>query len=192
MLSYLIAFLQGILTFVSPCILPLVPVFIFYLAGNKKPGEIKSGLLIRVIAFVLGFSIVFSLLGATATVIGTFFNNNISIFRKISGSIMILIGLNFLGIVKIRFLNKSKDQNISEKNVNIVQSLIFGITFAFAWSPCLTAFLGNILVLASNQDTLLKGSSLLLTFSIGLGLPFILTSILYEKIVGAFTFIKKN
>ena len=191
MTYYIVSLSQGILTFISPCILPLLPVYLFYLAGKKSEKQ-KNSLIFNSIAFVIGFSIIFTLLGATATVIGSFFKSNEIIFRRISGILMILIGLNFLEIVKIPFLNKEKGLDANKKAPNFISSIIFGMMFAFAWSPCLTAFLGNILILASNQDTVSQGITLLLFYSLGLGIPFIITALLYDKLVGAFNFIKRH
>jgi cytochrome c-type biogenesis protein len=192
MIIYLTALLHGALTFVSPCILPMIPVFIFFLAGNKNPGQKSMKLFINSLAFTAGFSAVFTLLGATASAVGGFLNDNLTVFRMISGGFMVLIGLNFLGIIKIGFLNKSRALDPDENDVPFFSSLVFGVTFAFAWSPCLTAYLGSILLLASNQDTVIEGSALLLTFSLGLGIPFLLTSLLYDKLTAAFEFIRKN
>ena len=192
MISYLLAFLQGMLTFVSPCILPMIPLYIFYIAGDSGSKKNKGELVSNSLAFVVGFAVVFTLLGAAASLIGGFLNDNIIVFRRVSGVIMVIIGLNFLGIIKIGFLNRVREVKALKSDAGFYKALIFGFTFAFAWSPCITAFLGNTLLLASNQDTLAAGSGLLLVFSLGLGIPFIITAILYDKISAAFEFIKKN
>ena len=191
MISYLLAFLQGMLTFVSPCILPMIPLYIFYIAGDAGSKKNRSELLSNSSAFVVGFAVVFTLLGAAASLIGSFLNDNLILFRRISGVIMILIGLNFLGIIKIGFLNRVRELKPAKSEAGFYKALVFGFTFAFAWSPCITAFLGNTRLLASNQETLAAGSGLLLVFSLGLGIPFIITALLYDRISIAFEFIKK-
>jgi cytochrome c-type biogenesis protein len=189
---YVFALLNGILTFISPCILPLIPVYLFFLAGNRAPEQKDTRLFLNTLAFIAGFSVVFTLLGTTASALGSFLNGNTLLLRRISGSIMMIMGLNFLGITDIGFLNKSRGPSTVKNNIRFINSLVFGIVFAAAWSPCLTAFLGSLLLLASNQETVTGGSLLLLTFSAGLGIPFLVTSLLYEKLTAAFVFIKKN
>jgi cytochrome c-type biogenesis protein len=189
---FLLALLNGMLTFISPCILPLLPVYLFFLAGNRAPEQKDNRLLLNTFAFVAGFSVVFTLLGTTASALGSFLNENTLLLRRISGSVMMIMGLNFLGIVDIGFLNKGKGPVTVKNNARLFSSLVFGVVFAAAWSPCLTAFLGSLLLLASNQETVIGGSLLLLTFSAGLGIPFLLASLLYEKLTAAFDFIKKN
>ena len=188
-MQYLIAFLHGILTFISPCILPLIPVFIAYLAGTENTGEKPVS---NTLAFAFGFSIVFTLLGASASAAGYFLNRNLEYFRYGSGLFMILIGLNFLGIIKIGFLNRSAKLKEIKGDAGFYRSLLFGFTFAFAWTPCITAFLGNTLILASTRDTITAGAVLLFIYSLGLGIPFVIVSLLYDKLNAAFDFIKKH
>lgn len=177
----MLSFLEGILTFISPCILPMLPIYFFYLAGvaeeeDKRP----SRLLFNSIAFVIGFTLIFVLLGATATTLGSFLKENIDMLRKISGIIMVILGLNFIGIIQLNFLNVEKHFNYDFKELNFVKSIIFGMVFAFGWTPCVGVFLGSALLLAGSAESIGQGILLLLLYSVGLGLPFILCAILFD------------
>lgn len=178
---YLLSFLEGILTFISPCILPMLPIYFFYLAGVAEEGEIRRGrLLVNSMAFVIGFTIIFVMLGATATTLGSFLKENIDIFRKISGIIMVILGLKFIGIIQLNFLNVDKRFNYDFKELNFVKSIVFGMVFAFGWTPCVGVFLGSALLLAGHADSIAQGIVLLLLYSFGLGLPFIISAILFD------------
>lgn len=194
---YFLTFIEGILTFISPCILPMLPIYFLYLAGENdqnlkqlNPG--KSRLLINSIGFVIGFTVVFTVLGATATSLGHFLANHRSLLEKISGIVMIVFGLNFIGILKLNFINMEKRIDFQFKSLGFISSIIFGMVFVFGWSPCLSSFLGSALALASNSKTIFQGILLLLFFSIGLGIPFIITSIIFEKVKGAFKQIQSH
>lgn len=165
----------------------MLPIYFIYLAGEAEQNvKSKSKLFINSIGFVIGFSLIFILLGATATSLGHFLSNHRSLLEKISGAVMIVFGLNFIGILKLGFINMDKRINYQFKSLKFITSIIFGIVFAFGWSPCLSSFLGSALALASNSKTIFEGILLLLCFSIGLGIPFIITSIIFEKVKGAF------
>ncbi|ACL76011.1 cytochrome c biogenesis CcdA family protein [Ruminiclostridium cellulolyticum] len=188
---YFLTFVEGILTFVSPCILPMLPIYFLYLAGEsdkeiKQSTTAKGRLLVNSIGFVIGFTVIFTLLGATATSLGYFLSNHRNLLEKISGLVMILFGLNFIGILKINFINMEKRINFQFKRLKFISSILFGMVFAFGWSPCLSSFLGSALAIASNSKTVFQGILLLFFFSIGLGIPFIITSIIFEKVKGAF------
>lgn len=195
--------IEGILTFISPCILPMLPIYFIYLAGEAEiAGESdtdetsissnKNRLLINSIGFVIGFTLVFIALGATVTSLGHFLSNHRILLEKISGLIMIVFGLNFIGILKIGFLNKEKRINFKFSRLRFLSSIVFGMVFGLGWTPCLGAFLGSALALASNSKTILQGMLLLLLYSIGLGIPFILSAVLFEKVKGAFRQIQKH
>ena len=187
-LSYLISFIEGFLTFISPCILPLLPVYIFYLAGNAAENSSnmeyknKKRLLVNSLGCVAGFSIIFIILGATATSLGAFLKSQIILFQKLSGIVMILFGLNFIGIIRIGFLNHEKRLNFKFNRLNFINSLVFGIVFAFGWTPCAGQFLGTALLLAANSQTLAAGILLLAAYSAGLGLPFVIVALLFQKL----------
>ncbi len=171
----------------------MLPIYFIYLAGGtEKNMNSQSRLLINSIGFVIGFSIIFTLLGATATSLGHFLSNHRSLLEKISGALMIVFGLNFIGILKINFINMEKRIDYQFKSLRFLTSIIFGMVFAFGWSPCLSSFLGSALALAGNSKTIFEGVLLLLCFSMGLGIPFIITSIIFEKLKGAFKQIQKH
>ncbi|MGI6778559.1 MAG: cytochrome c biogenesis CcdA family protein [Acetivibrionales bacterium] len=194
---YIISLLEGILTFVSPCILPLLPVYFFYLAGETGRNVSiqdynKRRLIINSIGFVIGFTIIFVLLGAAATALGQFLKVHIGILRKISGIVMVIFGLNFMGILNIKLLNTEKRFEYKFKELRFINSIIFGVVFAFAWSPCMTAFLGSVLLMAGNSETLLQGVLLLFVYSIGLGIPFLLSSVILDRIRDSFKLIQRH
>lgn len=196
-LSYFLTFIEGILAFISPCLLPMLPIYFSYLAGIADENatdvlENKNRLLINSIGFVLGFTIIFTLLGATATFFGMFLKSNIEVIRKLSGIVMILFGLNFMGIFRLKFLDFEKRLDYNFKNMKFFSSLVFGVVFSISWSSCQGALLGAALLMASTSDKVWEGIILLLLYSLGLGIPFIMTSIVFEKLKGLMTFIKKQ
>lgn len=181
-LSYLLCFMEGLLAFVSPCILPLLPVYIFYLTGVSDYADIRHPRLIKnSIAFVIGLTLVFVSLGATASLLGQFLQENISVIRKISGIVMVVLGLNFAGVIRLNFLNFDKHLEYHTQKLDFFTSVVFGMVFAFGWTPCVGAFLGSALLLAGNAESIWQGIAMLLLFSIGLGLPFILFAILFDR-----------
>ena len=196
LISYILTFTEGILTFISPCILPMLPIYFIYLTGaseNKNTAAVpdKNRMLVNSIGFVAGFTIVFVLLGATVTSLGHFFESNRLVLQKISGLVMIVFGLNFAGILKIGFLNTEKRFHFKIGRLKFLSSMVFGMVFGFGWTPCLGAFLGSALLLASSSKTIIQGMLLLLVYSIGLGIPFIVSSIIFEKAKGAFVQLQK-
>ncbi len=178
------AFIAGLLTFISPCILPLVPVYIslmsskaIYRGENIKISE-RLYLFLNSIFFVLGFSTVFMILGSTATIIGQALQNYSGIVARIGGVILIIFGLQYMGLFRIRFLNIEKKFSIpSSLKTGYLSSFVIGVIFSFGWIPCVGMILSGILLLASQLDTLLQGIVLMAVFSFGLGLPFILAGI---------------
>jgi len=189
-LRLLLLFLEGVLTFVSPCILPMFPVFLMYLSDESR---LKGkSLILNLLGFILGFTIVFVTLGATATAIGSLLSSNRLLLQRIGGIVIILFGLNMAGFIHIPFLNRQSGLKMKREGNGLISSLIFGIVFSFGWSPCLGTFLGSALILASNASTMLLGMFYLLVFSLGLGLPFFITGILFSKFESSFNFIKKH
>lgn len=189
--SFIFTFFEGVLTFISPCILPMLPIYFIYLAGVKGKNT-KNTLLINSIGFVVGFTIVFVLLGATVTTIGHFLAIHKDTIRKISGLIMITFGLNFAGILKLNFLNMEKRIDYKIHNLNFFSSIVFGIVFGFGWSPCLGAFLGSALAMASNSNTMFGGMLLLFVYSVGLAIPFVISAIIFENVKVVFKQIQKH
>lgn len=183
-------FFEGVLTFISPCILPMFPVFLMYLSNeSQKKGK---DLVINILGFILGFTIVFVTLGATATAIGSTLSQNRVLLQRIGGMIIIVFGLNMAGFINIKFLNFQKGLQMKKHTGGFFSSLVFGIVFSFGWSPCLGTFLGSALILAADASTLGLGMFYLFVFSTGLGLPFLITGILFSKLEEAFNFVKKH
>jgi cytochrome c-type biogenesis protein len=200
--SYVLTFIEGILTFISPCILPMLPIYFLYLAGASNTGvsneddmetsQKRKKLIINSFGFVIGFTVVFVMLGATITVFGRFLVNQKDLLRQISGVVMVLFGLNFIGVITLKFLNVEKRINYKINKLGFLKSIVFGIVFGFGWTPCIGAFLGSALALASNSKTIVQGVILLLVYSIGLGIPFIISSIIFDKLEGTLKQIQKH
>ncbi len=196
-MEYLILFLEGIITFVSPCLLPMLPLYVSYFIGdaeatgqnnpNHKVMAFKNAL-----GFVLGFSMVFVLLGAAAGSVGSFFFKHVRLINFVTGTVIVAFGLSYLGIIKISFLNKTHKKNPALEPVKFGKAILFGMVFSVGWTPCVGTFLGSALLIAANSQTVLKGSLMLLAFSMGLGIPFIISAILLDNLMGAISFIKRN
>ena len=192
-MEYVLTFLEGIMTFISPCILPLLPIYISYFAGQSGiEKEKNTRAIINSIGFVIGFTIVFVLLGAFASTLGTVLNDYKGIISVIFGVLIIIFGLQFMEIIKIPFLNRTNKMDIKLNNINFLKSILFGIVFSIGWTPCVGAFLGSALMIVATQGEIVKGILLLLLYSIGLGIPFIISAVLIEKLKGAFSFIKNH
>lgn len=188
---YFIAFLEGVITFISPCLLPMLPIYISYFAGQEST-EAKSKTITNSLGFVLGFSIIFIVLGAFAGSIGGVLKQYGTAVNIITGSIVVIFGLNFMGVFKIGFLNTSKRINASEVKSGFVPSMLFGIIFSIGWTPCAGAFLGSALMLAASSSDVSKGIIMLLCYSLGLGIPFIISAVIIQRLKTAFDFIKKH
>ena len=193
-MEYLLLFLEGIITFISPCILPLLPLYISYFAGEneKYTRGSKSSALINSLGFVLAFTIVFTLLGTFAGTFGNFIKGQSNLINIIGGLVVVIFGINYIGIIKIPFLERSLKMNHEIRNLKFLSSMIFGIIFAIGWTPCVGTFLGAALMIAVNSQDILKGTLMLLTYSIGLGIPFIICAILIDSLKGTFNSIKRN
>ncbi len=188
-----LTFVEGLLAFLSPCILPMIPIYLLYL-GGLEGGEKGSNLrlVINTLGFIAGFSLVFTALGATASVLGTMIAEYRLLLQRLGGVVVIAFGLNYLGVLRIGFLNRSRSLGASTKDLKFWSSLFFGAAFSLGWTPCLGAFLGTALIMASSLDTLYQGMALLLTFSLGLGIPFLLTALLWGRLQKALGLIKRN
>ena len=188
-MEYLITFIEGIASFISPCILPVIPIYISYFATESKSMK-KS--IINSLGFVCGFSIIFILLGVFAGTFGKFVHEYTDYINIIFGIFLIIIGLNYIGVLFIKFLNKTKGTNQEKKNLTFITSVLFGIIFSLSWTPCVGAFLSSALILASTTGSVLKGATLLLIYSLGLAIPFIVTTLFLERMKSTFDFIKKH
>lgn len=188
-ISFLVAFWGGVISFFSPCIIPIIPAYISYTAGANVESytNFKKINFTRTIGFVLGFSIIFIMLGASATFLGGFLNRNLSLFRSISGLFIIFFGLYMLGVIKIGFLSRKHGFKAPKRKNNFLSSTLMGMAFGAGWTPCIGAVLGSILIFAGSQSTVSEGILLLGVYSLGLSIPFILTSLLlgfFTKYIG--------
>ena len=192
-MEYLISFLEGIITFISPCLLPMLPIYITFFAGGNA-AENKYRALKNSLGFVAGFTFVFMLLGIFAGTAGKLLAEHQTAINIVSGVIVIIFGLNFMGLLKISFLNKTIKMKMATKagSKGFFSSMLFGIIFSVGWTPCVGAFLGSALILASQQGSAAKGILMLLCYSAGLGIPFVAAAVLIERLKGVFNFIKKN
>ena len=193
MFEYLIAFGAGLISFLSPCVLPLIPGYISYISGSSLNELIakKNINLIPLILFTAGFSIVFILLGAASTFVGQALLQNSYELRIAAGLVIILLSLHIIGLINIKFLNFEKriDARI---NSNFYSPILIGMAFAFGWTPCIGPILGSILVLASTEESINKGILLLTFYSLGLAIPFILSGYLIQKFLIFSKNFKKN
>ena len=192
----LASLLAGILTFISPCILPLIPVYITLVTGlSVEELDNKKNLLsvfLSSFCFVLGFTTVFIFLGLSVTFIGQFFLNNMDVFRIIGGIIVIIFALHLLGIFKIKILYKQFSWLDKIKQTsNYLTIYLIGCAFAFSWTPCVDPILASILIMAATQGTVAKGTILLLIYSLGLAIPFILTALFINRFFYIFNTLKK-
>ena len=188
-MQYIIAFLEGIITFISPCLLPMLPIYISYFAGGGERSVRRT--MTGALGFVAGFSVIFVILGALADTVGSFLKEHQTAVNVVSGLIVIFFGLNFLGVFKLNLFRGSR-HNVIKEDMNFFSALVFGVVFSIGWTPCVGAFLGSALMLASQQGHVLQGMGMLLAYSLGLGIPFILSAVLIDYLKSAFNWIKKN
>lgn len=197
--SWVLAFLAGVVSFLSPCVLPLIPGYVSMVSkmsfeelteGNTK-GKI-SKIFIPSVLFVMGFAAVFVTLGASASFVGTFIQENKVLLLKISGVIIILFGLFTMDIFQIPQLYRERRFNIPHGNLGLVGTFFLGIAFGFGWTPCVGPILASILLYASTAEGAGKGALLLFVYSIGLGLPFLITGLALSRALNAFGWIKKH
>ncbi len=185
---YFISFLEGIITFISPCMLPMLPVYISYFAGgdNNKNKVLKNAL-----GFVMGFTFVFILMGAFAGTVGGLLQKYSTWVNIVTGIVVVFFGLNFIGVFKLNIF-KGINSSVNNRNLGFFSSFLFGVVFSVGWTPCVGAFLGSALMMASQQGTVLKGIIMLLIYSLGLGIPFVVSALLIDKLKSTFNFIKRN
>ena len=193
MIEIFIAFGAGLISFLSPCVLPLIPGYIAYISGSSLNEllEKKDVNLLPIILFTFGFSIVFIIFGASATYLGKFLLSNSFPLRIIAGVIIIFFSLHIIGIINIKFLNYEK-KIYADRNNTVFSSILIGMAFAFGWTPCIGPILGSILILASTTENIGKGILLLSSYSLGLAIPFILSGYLIQKFILLSKNIKKK
>lgn len=183
------AFGAGLISFISPCVLPLVPGYLSFLSGvsleqlrdAEEQQAIRGRVLANSLAFVAGFSLIFVLLGASASFIGQFLLVQLPLLSKLAGALIILFGLHTMGVLRFSWLYQEKRVQLQRKPMGILGSVLFGMAFAFGWTPCIGPILAGILTFASAQETLAQGITLLALYSLGLGIPFILAGLGFER-----------
>jgi len=200
--SFLTAFLAGLLSFLSPCVLPLVPGYISFISGISLD-EIRSSqdkqqhrkalkkVALNSLLFIFGFSFIFVLLGASATFIGGFLQSKMAMLSKIAGVVIIIFGLHMTGAFNIKFLEYEKRFHAQKKPLTLLGSFLVGMAFAFGWSPCIGPILAAILFYASTQETVYQGIGLLASYSLGLGIPFFIAGLAVNAFFGIFTWFKR-
>ena len=187
-MEYIISFLEGIITFISPCLLPMIPIYLTYFAGGGERSTAKT--LKGALGFVTGFTAVFVAMGALAGTLGGFLLEYQTAVNIISGIIVIVFGLSYMGFFNIGIFGGTRA--FKAVGGGFFQSVLFGIVFSVGWTPCVGAFLGSALVMASQQGHVAEGMLMLLCYSLGLGIPFVFSAVLIDKLKTAFDFIKRN
>lgn len=188
-MQYFISFLEGIITFVSPCLLPMLPIYVSYFAGGSERTTKKT--LKNAFGFVIGFTLIFVLMGALAGMIGGVLKEYQTVINIITGLIVVLFGLNFIGVLRLNLFKGAKSV-IKTNQLGFFSSLLFGVVFSLGWTPCVGVFLGSALMLASQQGQAMTGILMLLAYSLGLGIPFVASALLIDKLKSVFHFIKRN
>jgi cytochrome c-type biogenesis protein len=192
--TYFGALVAGLLSFLSPCVLPLVPPYLCFLGGatfdqfageDETPRHVYVTIILSSLAFVLGFTTVFVALGATATVIGQLLIANFSLLSKIAGIVIIVAGLHFLGIIHIPLLHREARYHADERPAGLIGAYVIGLAFAFGWTPCIGPVLGAILAIAAGEDSVRQGVSLLFVYSLGLGIPFVAAAVAIRPFLSA-------
>ena len=188
-MQYFISFLEGIITFLSPCLLPMLPIYLSYFAGGgvRSPRKTLAG----AAGFVLGFTLVFTAMGALAGTIGGWLKAYQTQVNLVSGLIVVLFGLNFLGVFQIKLFHGARGGGAGLQP-GFLSSVVFGVIFSLGWTPCVGAFLGSALLLASQQGHVLVGIGMLLAYSLGLGVPFLVSAVLIDQLKTAFDWVKRN
>lgn len=185
----MVSFLEGVITFVSPCLLPMIPIYVTYFAAGEE--QSTRTILKNALGFVLGFTVVFVSMGALAGTIGSLFLQYRVVLNIVCGAIVIAFGLYYLGFIKVE-LFKGMNSSVADRTLGFPSAVLFGIVFSIGWTPCVGAFLGSALMLASQQGSMVTGIVMLLCYSAGLGLPFVLSALLIDKLKGAFDAIKRH
>jgi cytochrome c-type biogenesis protein len=195
------AFGAGVLSFISPCVLPLVPGYLSFVSGvslddMRSGGQTgvaaaRSRVLVSSLAFVAGFSLVFIALGASASVVGQFMMERLTLFGRIAGVVLVIFGLHTMGVFRIRLLEVERRVHAQAKPAGVVGAGLIGVAFAFGWTPCIGPILAGILAVAATQETVMRGVQLLAVYSIGLGVPFLLTSVAVNQFFSVFARIRR-
>ena len=199
--TLLAAFAAGFLSFISPCVLPLIPGYVSFVSGvsldemrggSAAPAASRRQVLVTSLFFVLGFSLVFIALGATASAVGRFLLVRLPILEKIAGALLIVLGLHMMGVFRLSFLESEKRVHAQKKPAGPLGAVVVGLAFAFGWTPCIGPILSGILTLAASKETVWEGVQLLSVYSLGLGIPFLLTAVAINQFFAASARIRKH
>jgi cytochrome c-type biogenesis protein len=207
--TFLAAFVAGVLSFISPCVLPLIPGYLSFISGttlDEMQGTVRHGAAVGVVAppsarrrvivtslfFILGFSLVFVALGATASVLGQFLMDRLRVLGKVAGVVLVVFGLHTMGVLRIGWLYSERRVQVDRKPAGPLGALVVGIAFAFGWTPCIGPILAGILAVAGAQDTIGQGVQLLAVYSAGLGIPFLMTALAIDRFFAAFARIRRH
>jgi cytochrome c-type biogenesis protein len=209
--SLLAAFGAGLLSFISPCVLPLVPGYLSYISGLSldemrgtpvvagggtvavaRPISARRQVVVASLAFIVGFSLVFVALGAAASAIGQFLAQRQEIFNRIAGAVIVLFGLHTMGVLRIEWLYQEKRVQTSRQPAGVFGAGLVGVAFAFGWTPCIGPILAGILALAGAQETVSQGVRMLAVYSLGLGVPFLATALMIDRFFGAMGRIRRH
>ena len=196
----LTAFVFGLISFISPCVLPIVPGYLSFISGvsfeemqnTNSSSAVRKRIILNALFFILGFSLVFIGMGASATAIGQFLREQQNLISKIAGGLIIIFGIHMTGIFKIPFLNYEKRFHTKGKKIGLLGAFLVGFAFAFGWTPCIGPILAGILVLASRQETIGQGIILLTSYSLGLAIPFFLTALSLSAFFNVFNKFKRH
>lgn len=197
--SLLVAFTAGLISFLSPCVLPLIPSYMAFITGisleelseHENLRKVRMSVIWNSLLFIGGFSSIFIAMGASATFIGTFLQENIRWFEIIGGIVVIILGLHFIGVFKLKFLERERKFHMKSKPLGFLGTFVVGVAFGAGWTPCVGPILGSILTLAATTQNVSKGIFLLVFYSLGLGIPFFLAGILIHKFFEYFKTIRK-
>ena len=189
-MEFLFTFLEGIASFISPCVLPMLPIYIYYFAGKEDSKTSRA--LLNSIGFVIGNTIIFILFAIIASYAGALALGIQKYIKILFGVVIIILGLNYMGILKIKFLNKEIRIKKKIDDFTFFKTILFGMMFSISWTPCIGSFLGSALLLIANKQNILQGILLMLVYSIGFGIPFIISAVLIEKLKNFYNLIKKN
>jgi cytochrome c-type biogenesis protein len=216
--TFFAAFIAGVLSFISPCVLPLIPGYLSFISGvtlDQMQGtapagpagvasaagsavavaatpEVRRRVLLTSVFFVIGFSLVFIGLGATASALGQFLMDRLRILGQIAGVLIIIFGLHMMGVFRIGWLYSEKRVHVGRKPTGLVGAMLVGVAFAFGWTPCIGPILAGILAIAAAQETVMQGVTLLAVYSAGLGVPFLLTALAIDRFFEAFAKIRRH
>jgi len=190
-LQILITFLEGLLTFISPCVLPMLPVYVLYFTGGEKGGK-RARTLLRALSFVAGFTLLFVLLGVFAGSLGALLIRYQRLVALVTGAVIVVFGLHDLGVLRIGLIDRTVRPNVQVEAKDCLSCALLGVVFAVGWSPCTGPFLGSAMMMAATQGQALAGVILLLAYSLGLGVPFVLCALLIDRLKAAFDWIKRH